>query len=409
MNVNITLDAWYRITAEWKTNGDITVRLYSFENILLSTLSVNDTTYTSGYIGLTSYSNSLFDNFTNINSQTAFPSTILSREFVDTHKINAGAVSITQFRSILTGETTGIHRIKVEVVYMVSGPIDSQEFVPTQRVNAGPVRIFHQGFTNTSTLGSHTLLAGGKNLSPNTILTQETTGIHTIKPEVAKILHISLINQNILGVHRINPGNVNVSGVTSIPSQEMFENYKLIAGVAKILPSSFIVAHVLGNHTLRPGSVNILSGTITSKEFVNAHLLKSVTALSPTSILTGQVLGLHNFQLKNNISPQTILTAESLGLHTFKSYHKILVPSLINNSYVETPKFIFVFRDGILKVIVLPLGTMGLNMGDLGDISVNVVESSRITEQISSKYLMENDVNNKYVMEIKIYDSERLP
>jgi hypothetical protein len=409
MNVNITLDAWYRITAEWKTNGDITVRLYSFENILLSTLSVNDTTYTSGYIGLTSYSNSLFDNFTNINSQTAFPSTILSREFVDTHKINAGAVSITQFGSILTGETTGIHRIKVEVVYMVSGPIDSQEFVPTQRVNAGPVRIFHQGFTNTSTLGSHTLLAGGKNLSPNTILTQETTGIHTIKPEVAKILHISLINQNILGVHRINPGNVNVSGVTSIPSQEMFENYRLIAGVAKILPSSFIVAHVLGNHTLRPGSVNILSGTITSKEFVNAHLLKSITALSPTSILTGQVLGLHNFQLKNNISPQTILTAESLGLHTFKSYHKILVPSLINNSYVETPKFIFVFRDGILKVIVLPLGTMGLNMGDLGDISVNVVESSRITEQISSKYLMENDVNNKYVMEIKIYDSERLP
>jgi hypothetical protein len=189
----------------------------------------------------------------------------------------------------------------------------------------------------------------------------------------------------------------------------MFENYRLIAGVAKILPSSFTVAHVLGNHTLRPGSVNILSGTITSKEFVNAHLLKSITALSPTSILTGQVLGLHNFQLKNNISPQTILTAESLGLHTFKSYHKILVPSLINNSYVETPKFIFVFRDGILKVIVLPLGTMGLNMGDLGDISVNVVESSRITEQISSKYLMENDVNNKYVMEIKIYDSERLP
>ena len=409
MNVNITLDAWYRITAEWKTNGDITVRLYSFENILLSTLSVNDTTYTSGYIGLTSYSNSLFDNFTNINSQTAYPSTISSREFVDVHRINAGTVSITQFGSILTGEATGIHRIKVETISMVIGTILSSEIVPTQRVNPGPVRIYHQGFTNASTFGSHTLLAGGKNLSPSTIISRESTGIHIIKPEVAKILHRSLINQNILGIHRLNPGNVNVRNVTSIPSQEMFENYRLTAGVAKIFPTSFTVAHVLGNHTLRPGSVNILTGTITSREFVNAHLLKSVTALSPTSILTGQAMGLHFFQLKNNISPQTILTAESVGIHLFRAVHKILVPSLINNSYVETPKFIFAFRDGILKVMILPLGTIGMTTNDYGNINVSITETSNMEEQISSKYLLENEVETKYIMEIKIYDSERLP
>jgi hypothetical protein len=407
--VNITLDAWYRITAEWKTNGDITVRLYSFENILLSTLSVNDNTYSTGYIGLTSYSNSLFDNFTNINSQTAFPSTIATREFVSLHRIAPGQVSITQSGSVLTGEATGIHRIKTEVIYLVSGSISSLEFLPTQRINAGAVRILHQGFTNISTLGSHTLLAGGKNLSPTTILTGQILGTHTIKPEVAKILHQSLINTNILGTHRINPGNVNVNGVTSIPSQEQFENYKLIAGVAKILPTSFTVAHVLGIHTVRPGVVNILSGTISSREFVNTHSLSSIARLIPTSILTGQALGLHRFELKNNISAGTILSAEALGIHLFRAVHKILPPTLINNSYVETPKFIFVFRDGILKVMILPMGTIGMTTNDYGNINVSVRDISTIEEQISSKYLLENQVDNKYIMEIKIYDSERLP
>ena len=378
MNVNITLDKWYRITAEWKTNGDITVRLYSFENILLSTLSVNDTTYSSGYIGLTSYSNSLFDNFTNINSQTTLPSTILSREFVDIHRINAGTVSITQFGSIITGETTGIHSIKVEIVYMVSSPIDSREFVPTQRVNPGPVRIFHQGFSNVSILGSHTLLAGGKNLSPTTILTGQILGTHRIKPEVAKILHRSLINTNILGIHRLNPGNVNINSVTSIPSQEQFENYRLVAGVAKILPSSFTVAHILGIHTVRPGVVNILSGTISSREFVNRHSLSSIARLIPTSILTGQVLGLHAFQLKNNISAATILSAEALGIHLFKAVHKILPRTLVNNSYVETPKFIFEIRDGFLKIMILPIGTIGMITNDYGNIIVSVTSVSTI-------------------------------
>ena len=376
--VNITLDTWYRITAEWKTNGDITVRLYSLQNILLSTLSVNDSTYSTGYIGLTSYSNSLFDNFTNINSQTASPSTIATREFVSLHRIAPGQVSITQFGSVLTGETTGIHSIKVEIVYIVSSSISSRELLPTQRINPGAVRILHQGFSNVSILGSHTLLAGGKNLSPTTILTGQILGTHRIKPEVAKILHRSLINTNILGIHRLNPGNVNVNGVTSIPSQEQFENYRLVAGVAKILPSSFTVAHILGIHTVRPGVVNILSGTISSREFVNRHSLSSIVRLIPTSILTGQTLGLHRFELKNNISAGTILSAEALGIHLFKAVHKILPRTLVNNSYVETPKFIFDTRDGFLKIMILPIALIGMTTNDYGNITVSVTNVSTI-------------------------------
>ena len=376
--VNITLDTWYRITAEWKTNGDITVRLYSLQNILLSTLSVNDNTYSTGYIGLTSYSNSLFDNFTNINSQTSSPSTIATREFVSLHRIAPGQVNITQFGSVLTGETTGIHSIKVEIVYIVSSSISSRELLPTQRINPGAVRILHQGFSNVSILGSHTLLAGGKNLSPTTILTGQILGTHRIKPEVAKILHRSLINTNILGIHRLNPGNVNVNGVTSIPSQEQFENYRLVAGVAKILPSSFTVAHILGIHTVRPGVVNILSGTISSREFVNRHSLSSIARLIPTSILTGQALGLHRFELKNNISAGTILSAEALGIHLFKAVHKILPRTLVNNSYVETPKFIFDTRDGFLKIMILPIALIGMTTNDYGNITVSVTNVSTI-------------------------------
>ena len=376
--VNITLDTWYRITAEWKTNGDITVRLYSLQNILLSTLSVNDNTYSTGYIGLTSYSNSLFDNFTNINSQTASPSTIATREFVSLHRIAPGQVNITQFGSVLTGETTGIHSIKVEIVYIVSSSISSRELLPTQRINPGAVRILHQGFSNVSILGSHTLLAGGKNLSPTTILTGQILGTHRIKPEVAKILHRSLINTNILGIHRLNPGNVNVNNVTSIPSQEQFENYRLVAGVAKILPSSFTVAHILGIHTVRPGVVNILSGTISSREFVNRHSLSSIARLIPTSILTGQALGLHRFELKNNISAGTILSAEALGIHLFKAVHKILPRTLVNNSYVETPKFIFDTRDGFLKIMILPIALIGMTTNDYGNITVSVTNVSTI-------------------------------
>jgi len=294
------------------------------------------------------------------------------------HRIAPGQVNITQFGSVLTGETTGIHSIKVEIVYIVSSSISSREFLPTQRINPGAVRILHQGFSNVSILGSLTLLAGGKNLSPTTILTGQILGTHRIKPEVAKILHRSLINTNILGIHRLNPGNVNVNGVTSIPSQEQFENYRLVAGVAKILPSSFTVAHILGIHTVRPGVVNILSGTISSREFVNRHSLSSIARLIPTSILTGQALGLHRFELKNNISAGTILSAEALGIHLFKAVHKILPRTLVNNSYVETPKFIFDTRDGFLKIMILPIALIGMTTNDYGNITVSVTNVSTI-------------------------------
>ncbi len=60
--VVVSSETWYRVTVEWATSGTIiTAKLYNTAGTLLSTLTSNDTTYTSGGIGFLTYDLGWFD------------------------------------------------------------------------------------------------------------------------------------------------------------------------------------------------------------------------------------------------------------------------------------------------------------------------------------------------------------
>ncbi len=60
-NPEVNEGSWYFIKAERKDNGDIIGRLYNENMDLLSSISVNDHTYTQGYIGISSFDRASFD------------------------------------------------------------------------------------------------------------------------------------------------------------------------------------------------------------------------------------------------------------------------------------------------------------------------------------------------------------
>lgn len=59
--LNISVNTWYRIEAFWDDTGKITVNLYDMNNQFITTVSGTDTTYSTGYYGVTAYSDSSFD------------------------------------------------------------------------------------------------------------------------------------------------------------------------------------------------------------------------------------------------------------------------------------------------------------------------------------------------------------
>lgn len=86
-SITIQADRWYRISFTWSSAGLITAKLYDGIGILLSTLTVTDTSYTSGYLGITSFSLSSYDNLTNIFNLLLSPSAISTAEALNNNNI----------------------------------------------------------------------------------------------------------------------------------------------------------------------------------------------------------------------------------------------------------------------------------------------------------------------------------
>ena len=64
----IVKNQWYKISIDWRASGTrITARLYNNANMLLATITSNNTTYTSGRIGVHGFNQASFDNIRLIN------------------------------------------------------------------------------------------------------------------------------------------------------------------------------------------------------------------------------------------------------------------------------------------------------------------------------------------------------
>lgn len=60
---SIITNNWYKVVVEWRMSGTrITAKLYDDTNTLLTTITSNSTTYTSGRIGVHGYNQTSFDN-----------------------------------------------------------------------------------------------------------------------------------------------------------------------------------------------------------------------------------------------------------------------------------------------------------------------------------------------------------
>jgi hypothetical protein len=402
-------DKWYRITTSWNTNGVIIAKLYQQTGELIATLTTTDNTYTSGYMGLTSYSNSLFDNFTNIiDNRITNITTIQTAETLGIHKLDPGPVRLYP-SNISTLEALGIHFIKPEGNKFLPVSILSSEILTSQFIQPGRVNISPSTFIDANAHGTPRLSPGEVRLFPETFRSLTRFGLHIIKPGIATIFHASLNNQNILGTHILKPGVVNISH-QSLNNVNIFGNQKLQPGVVRIYPDTFVVPHLLGSHTVVPGPIFINPNTVESLEALsNANRLYNENKTRPTSIPTAESIGNVNFYLNINTSPQTILSAEALGLHRLRNVNYVNVPTLGEVTVVGTPKFIFVQRFGLLRVFVLTLGSIDTLTGDLGEIGLDVTLLRKIDTEITTIDYIRTVVDNKYIMTIKLDTSGKTP
>ena len=402
-------DKWYRITTSWNTNGVIIAKLYQQTGELIATLTTTDNTYTSGYMGLTSYSNSLFDNFTNIiDNRITNITTIQTAETLGIHKLDPGPVRLYP-SNISTLEALGIHFIKPEGNKFLPVSILSSEILTSQFIQPGRVNISPSTFIDANAHGTPRLSPGEVRLFPETFRSLTRFGLHIIKPGIATIFHASLNNQNILGTHILKPGAVNISH-QSLNNVNIFGNQKLQPGVVRIYPDTFVVPHLLGSHTVVPGPIFINPNTVESLEALsNANRLYNENKTRPTSIPTAESIGNVNFYLNINTSPQTILSAEALGSHRLRNVNYVNVPTLGEVTVVGTPKFIFVQRFGLLRVFVLTLGSIDTLTGDLGEIGLDVTLLRKIDTEITTIDYIRTVVDNKYIMTIKLDTSGKTP
>lgn len=402
-------DKWYRITTSWNTSGVITAKLYQQTGELIATLTATDNTYTSGYMGLTSYSNSLFDNFTNIiDNRITNITTIQTAETLGIHKLDPGPVRLYP-SNISTLEAMGLHFLKPEGNKFLPVSILSSEILTSQFIQPGRINISPSTFIDANAHGTPRLSPGEVRLFPETFRSLTRFGLHTIKPGIATIFHASLNNQNILGTHILKPGVVNISH-QSLNNVNIFGNQKLQPGVVRIYPDTFIVPHLLGSHTVVPGPIFINPNTVESLEALsNANRLYNENKTRPTAIPSAESIGNVNFYLNINTSPQTILSAEALGSHRLRNVNYVNVPTLGNVTIVGTPKFIFVQRFGLLRVFVLTLGSIDTLTGDLGEIGLDVTLLRNIDTEITTIDYIRTVVDNKYIMTIKLDTSGKTP
>jgi hypothetical protein len=271
----ITANTWYRIYAYWNNTTGITVFFNEKEGTPIGvSLNSTDSTFTSGYDGFTSFSNSSFDNLTNI-----------PRQYVD---INDGGIK--QLYNI------GFPFITQGLSIQPSGL--SIASLNNATIRTGNANINLAGL-NFNRLGTTSLIA------KNDIFPRNFTNITPLT-------------------------GVAIKSVTNIIPSDFT---RLQIGRSNIL-SSIIIRPTSFTRLFSPSvrltsSINILPGTINAGAIGNITF-KAATNILPAGFRITQITGVSSLSLSNAITPQG-LPIRNIGVPAIKSLINILPNGLLSN------------------------------------------------------------------------------
>jgi hypothetical protein len=352
----VNLNSLFRITVTWSSTGLITAKLYNQgagSLVTAAELSVTDTTYTTGYIGITAFSDTAFDHLTNIQAQFADPVyNITSLEKLGLPTLTSAAASIRHYSVVSIEKTNNLVRLLGQY-NITSRSIQSLEILGNNtRLSSGSAninpysintverlapqqnRLFSQGsqiihlsLVSTEKLGSHNLRPGGLSLRPYGILTNEQLGYnrvnfnYNLRPY--SVLSLERISLNTLStIKSINP--------RAIVSIEKLGNSALSLPIYSIRPLSIVSIQNLSSDVRLNSFKNILPFSTTSIEIIGQARFTSIKSILPYSINSIEKLGhLSSLRTSANILPYSIKSTESLGYNRLTSIGQIKPYSIV--------------------------------------------------------------------------------
>lgn len=352
----ITLNSLFRITVTWSSTGLITAKLYdqgAGSLVTAAVLSVTDTAYTTGYIGITAFSDAAFDHLTNIQAQFSDPIyNITSLEKLGLATLATASASIRHFSIASIEKTNNLVRLLGQY-NITSRSIQSLEILGNNtRLSSGSAninpysintverlapqqnrlysqgsQIIHLSLVSTEKLGSHNLIPGGLSLRPYGILTNEQLGYnrvnfnYNLRPN--SVLSLERISLNALStIKSINP--------RAVVSIEKLGHNTLSLPLYSIRPYSLLSAQNITANTRLSSSKNILPYSITSIENIGQARFATVKSILTYSINSIEKLGhLSSLLTSTNILPYGVKSTESLSYNRLTSVKQIAPYSII--------------------------------------------------------------------------------
>ena len=323
----IKANTWYRIYAYWNNSTGITVYFNEKEGTPIGvSLNSTDSTFTSGHDGFTSFSNSSFDNLTNI-----------PRQYVD---ITDGGLK--PFYGL------GFPILTQGLSIQPSGLSIASISSPTIRTGNANINLTGTNFNRIGTLNIN---------ARNNIFPSNFTNIS------------ALTGVSLKSATNIVPANF---------TQLQIGRFNILSSTT-IRPSSF-TRIVSPNVNIR-SLINILPGTINAGAIGNITF-KAITNISPTGFRITQVTGVSSLFIAGAITPQG-LPIRNLGVPTVKSLINILPNGLLSNFPITNilinrqekiiPNGFNNSRIGILSLVInTNIRPSGFALPRLGNVSLSI-------------------------------------
>jgi hypothetical protein len=352
----VNLNSLFRITVTWSSTGLITAKLYNQgagSLVTAAELSVTDTTYTTGYIGITAFSDTAFDHLTNIQAQFADPVyNITSLEKLGLPTLTSAAASIRHYSVVSIEKTNNLVRLLGQY-NITSRSIQSLEILGNNtRLSSGSAninpysintverlapqqnrlysqgsQIIHLSLVSIEKLGINNFTPGGLSLRPYGILTNEQLGYNRVN------FNYNLIPNSVLSLERISFNtlstikSINPRAIVSI---EKLGQSTLSLPIYSIRPYSLLSAQNITANIRLSSSKNILPYSITSIENIGQARFATVKSILAYSINSIEKLGhLSSLTVSTNILPYSLKSTESLSSNRLTSFKQIAPYSII--------------------------------------------------------------------------------
>jgi hypothetical protein len=381
---------WYKVSIYWDSTGLIQAYLFNSSGYFISRISATDSTYTTGYVGVSSFSSSMFDNFTNISelfilfdnpnyainsrqniprqslATQAFnilPGSIYTKQIISpivvrgSYSILPGAIFTKQLLGSITLKSTNtIIPLNILSKQIIGLPLlaNTGQIIPYQiytkqqfssvvlspsNVNIVPVQITTKQLFNSININSLSTII------PSAIRTKQLFGTINIYSNI-NIRPSSLLTKEGFGLPLFSSANPAIVPV-NILSRQNIGAITIVASTFIITPSAITTKQILGPIVVTVGGVNIIPFNILTKQrFGSIRLIPGVTILSTTSINTKQdvpiiklVPGVANIRPVSILTNQNVvlpsLTKEALNvrplvIRTGQSFGPIIIKSVAN-------------------------------------------------------------------------------